>query len=81
MVGRLLLREIEAWICSCGGSAAQLSVTTAAPAARRLYESAGYEPDGGKAESGHTPGLIEVSLKKELFDPSTPWGAQTRPVG
>jgi ribosomal protein S18 acetylase RimI-like enzyme len=65
-IGRLLLREIEIWIRSCGGTAAQLFVTTAASAARHLYESAGYAPDGGHAESRHTPGLVEVSLTKEL---------------
>jgi ribosomal protein S18 acetylase RimI-like enzyme len=70
-IGRLLLREIEAWIRSCGGTAAQLSVTSAASAARHLYESAGYAPDGGQAESSHTPGLVEVSLRKELADPSS----------
>ena len=67
-IGRLLLRQIEAWIRSCGGTAAQLSVTTAATAARRLYESAGYAPDGRRTESSHTPGLVEVSLTKELAD-------------
>jgi ribosomal protein S18 acetylase RimI-like enzyme len=65
-IGRLLLGEIEAWIRSVGGTAAQLSVTTAASAARQLYSSAGYEPDGGQAESRHTPGLVEVSLRKRL---------------
>jgi ribosomal protein S18 acetylase RimI-like enzyme len=71
-IGRLLLRELEAWIRSCGGIAVQLSVTTAAVAARRLYLSAGYEPDGVQAESPHTPGLVEVSLTKRLADPAPP---------
>ena len=71
-IGRLLLRAIETWIRSCGGTAAQLSVTTAASAARHLYASEGYEPDGGRAESGHTAGLVEVSLTKQLADPSHP---------
>jgi GNAT superfamily N-acetyltransferase len=65
-IGRLLLNEIEGWIRSVGGTAAQLSVTTAASAARQLYVSAGYEPDGDQADSGHTPGLVEVSLTKKL---------------
>jgi ribosomal protein S18 acetylase RimI-like enzyme len=68
-IGRLLLGQIEAWIRSCGGSAVQLSVTTAATAARRLYESAGFAPDGRRTESTHTPGLVEVSLTKELERP------------
>jgi GNAT superfamily N-acetyltransferase len=71
-IGRLLLREIEAWIRSCGGTSAQLSVTNAASAASQLYASAGYEPDGVEFESRHTPGLIEVSLTKRLRDPSPP---------
>jgi GNAT superfamily N-acetyltransferase len=64
--GRLLLREIEGWIRSCGGTAVQLFVTHAASAARQLYANAGYEPDGVKVESRHTPGLVEVSLTKSL---------------
>ena len=65
-VGRTLLSEIETWITSCGGTSVHLSVTNAATAAIRLYESAGYQPDGGSAESRHTPGLTEVSLLKQL---------------
>lgn len=41
-------------------------MTDEAPAARRLYESAGYQPDGHGAELGHTPGHVEVSLRKRL---------------
>ena len=65
-VGRTLLSEIEAWIASCGGTSVHLSVTNAATAAIRLYESAGYQPDGDSVESRHTPGLTEVSLLKQL---------------
>ena len=65
-VGRTLLNEIEAWIASCGGAGVQLSVTNEAAAASRLYESAGYQPDGNSAESSHTSGLVEVSLLKQL---------------
>ncbi len=65
-IGRRLLAEIEAWITSAGGNAVGLSVTNAAAAARRLYESAGYEPDGRAAESRHTPGLIEIGFRKQL---------------
>jgi ribosomal protein S18 acetylase RimI-like enzyme len=65
-LGRRLLEEIEGWIASCGGTDVQLSVTGEATAARRLYESAGYEPDGRTEESPHTPGLIEIGLRKRL---------------
>ena len=65
-LGRRLLDEIEAWIVSRGGTVAQLSVTSAATAARRLYERAGYEPDDRAAESRHTPGLIEIGLRRQL---------------
>lgn len=65
-IGRLLLREIEAWIQAGGGTSVQLSVTNAASAARQLYVSAGYEPDRLEVESRHTPGLVEVSLIKNL---------------
>lgn len=70
-VGRKLLNRIEGWIASCDGTNAHLSVTDAATAARQLYESAGYRPDGTSSESRHTPGLMEVSLLKSL-EPSTP---------
>jgi ribosomal protein S18 acetylase RimI-like enzyme len=65
-IGRRLLTEIEAWIVSSGGTAVRLSVTDVAAAARRLYESAGYEVDGRSTESRHTPGLIEIGLRKQL---------------
>jgi ribosomal protein S18 acetylase RimI-like enzyme len=65
-VGRRLLAEIEAWMTSCGAAVSQLSVTSEAAAARHLYESSGYEPDGEVEESPHTPGLVHVSLRKRL---------------
>jgi GNAT superfamily N-acetyltransferase len=65
-IGRRLLAEIEAWIVWSGGTMVHLSVTDAAAAARHLYESAGYEPDGRSTESRHTPGLIEIGLRKRL---------------
>jgi ribosomal protein S18 acetylase RimI-like enzyme len=65
-IGRRLLDEIEGWIVSCGGSGVQLSVTDAATAATRLYESAGYEPDGSALESSHTAGLTEIGLRKRF---------------
>ena len=67
-LGRRLLDELEAWMRSSGGQTSQLSVTTGAAAAQRLYESAGYVPDGQVEESRHTPGLLHVSLRKRLLD-------------
>ena len=66
-IGRQLLAQIEGWIRSCGGQVVQLHVTTTASAARRLYETAGFAPDGDLRESNHTPGLSEVSLRKTLL--------------
>jgi ribosomal protein S18 acetylase RimI-like enzyme len=65
-LGRRLLDELEAWMRASGGTTSQLSVTTEAEAAQRLYESAGYVPDGEVEESRHTPGLMHVSLRKRL---------------
>jgi ribosomal protein S18 acetylase RimI-like enzyme len=65
-VGRRLLEEIERWIASCGGTEVRLSVTNVANAARRLYESAGYAADGRADESAHTPGLVELGMRKRL---------------
>jgi ribosomal protein S18 acetylase RimI-like enzyme len=66
-IGRRLLSHVEAWIRSCGGEVVQLHVTSSAAAARRLYETAGFEPDGDRRESKHTRGLEEVSLRKRLL--------------
>lgn len=65
-LARRLLDELEAWMRVSGGKTAHLSVTTDAEAAQRLYESAGYAPDGQAEESHHTPGLLHVSLRKSL---------------
>ncbi len=65
-LGRRLLRDVERWIEASGGSEIRLSVTTEAPAARRLYEGAGYEPDGRTEPSRHTGGLLEIGLTKRL---------------
>lgn len=65
-IGRRLLEEIEAWIASCGGTEVRLGVTNVSAAARGLYASAGYEPDGRAEESGHTPGLVEIGMRKRL---------------
>ena len=65
-LGRRLLVEIESWIASCGGSEVRLSVTNRATAARRLYESAGYELDGRSEPSPHTAGVVEIGMRKRL---------------
>ena len=65
-IGRRLLGEIEAWVSSSGGTCVQLRVADGALAARRLYEAAGYRPDGECSESPHTPEISLVSLRKQL---------------
>jgi ribosomal protein S18 acetylase RimI-like enzyme len=65
-LGRRLLDEVEAWIRSVGGRVIRLSVTDRAEAAAALYRSAGFEPDGGREESRHTPGLVEIHLRKRI---------------
>ena len=66
-IGRQLLSQVEEWIRSCGGHVVQLHVTTTAEEARGLYETAGFEPDGHRRRSTHTPGLFEISLRKTLL--------------
>jgi ribosomal protein S18 acetylase RimI-like enzyme len=65
-IGRRLLDEVEAWIASSGGSRVQLSVADDSLAAMRLYDVAGYTPDGDRSASPHTPGVSLVRLRKEL---------------
>jgi ribosomal protein S18 acetylase RimI-like enzyme len=65
-VARRLLTEVETWIADSGGRRVQLSVADVAHAAGRLYVEAGYLPDGGRESSRHTPGVMHVSLTKEL---------------
>jgi ribosomal protein S18 acetylase RimI-like enzyme len=65
-VGRRLLDEIEAWARAARAKTLQLSVTDRAEAAQALYRSAGFEPNGQRTESHHTPGLVEIDLVKRL---------------
>ena len=72
-IGRQLLSQVEEWIRSCGGHVVQLHVTTTAEEARGLSDqTAGFEPDGHRRRSTHTPGLFEQKPPK---DPSV-----TRPA-
>jgi GNAT superfamily N-acetyltransferase len=63
-VGAALLATVEAWMVARGGAVAELSVTDAAPSARRMYERAGYRPDGHSERNEH--GVIEHRLRKPL---------------
>ena len=67
-IGRRLLGEIEAWIASSGGASVQLTVADQAHAACCLYEAAGYQPDGQRSQSPHTPDTNLVSLRKQLSE-------------
>ena len=64
-VAAALLDTVEKWIASGGGAVCELAVTNAAPAARRLYERAGYLADG-HTEPGRHSGLIEHRMRKTL---------------
>ncbi len=65
-IGRRLLDAVEGWIAASGGDAAWLAVADRAPAARRLYERAGYAETGERSESPRTPGVLHVELRKRL---------------
>jgi ribosomal protein S18 acetylase RimI-like enzyme len=65
-LGRQLLQAIEDWIVESSGTSIQLEVADAAEAASRLYESAGYIPDGQQSLSPHSPGVTHISLRKRL---------------
>jgi ribosomal protein S18 acetylase RimI-like enzyme len=65
-LGRRLLQAIEDWIVESRGTSVQLDVADAAEAALRLYESAGYVPDGQQSPSPHTSGVIHIGLRKRL---------------
>jgi len=65
-IGRRLLDDVEAWARAAGARSLWLSVTNRAAAAEGLYRSAGFEPNGERIESRHTPGLVEIGLVKQL---------------
>lgn len=65
-LGRRLLHAIEEWVDGCGGATIQLDVADQAPAAARLYQSAGYALDGQESPSPHTPVITHLSMRKSL---------------
>jgi GNAT superfamily N-acetyltransferase len=64
-VGRALLEAAEAWAVEHGASECELMVTDRAPAARRLYERAGFLVDGHTEPSVHS-GVTEHRMRKRL---------------
>lgn len=62
-VGRRLLGEAERWSNALGGTDIRLSVAETATAARRLYESAGYQAEG---ESETASSARRIGLRKRL---------------
>jgi GNAT superfamily N-acetyltransferase len=65
-VGRFLLETLEAWIAECGGTTAELLVADGSLPARRLFESAGYRPDGAAKMSEHVTGQACIGMRKPL---------------
>jgi ribosomal protein S18 acetylase RimI-like enzyme len=63
-VARALLATAEEFARARGGSQTELEVSDAAPTARRLYDRAGYVPDGHTSET--RPGVVERRLRKRL---------------
>jgi GNAT superfamily N-acetyltransferase len=64
-IGIQLLAALEAWVIDRGGTLLQLQFSDAAPAARRLYQRAGFVIDGRVAPSPH-PGITEHGMTKIL---------------
>jgi GNAT superfamily N-acetyltransferase len=64
-IASALLKRVEDWIASKGGTTAELMVTDAASVARHLYEGAGYVADGYTEPSKHS-GVVEHRMRKPL---------------
>jgi GNAT superfamily N-acetyltransferase len=64
-VAAKLLAHAEQWMRDNGALEARLFVSDHAPDARRLYEKAGYLPDGRTEPSPHE-GVTEVGMTKQL---------------
>lgn len=79
-VGRALLEAVIQHARSWGLEQVQLSVTDAAPTAKRLYETAGFRPWGREPRSLQWKGRFvdEHHLVLELRDPATR-GERSRP--
>jgi ribosomal protein S18 acetylase RimI-like enzyme len=67
-LGRRLLAGAEEWIGASGGRQVELDVVDRETAAVRLYERAGYQPEGRQAPA-REPGTTELGMQKTLADP------------
>jgi ribosomal protein S18 acetylase RimI-like enzyme len=64
-LGRRLLARAEEWIGASGGGEVELDVVDRETSAVRLYERAGYRPDGRRGPA-RQPEAIEVGMRKTL---------------
>ena len=66
---KLILRlRAEEWIVASGGREVELDVVDRETPAVRLYERAGYRPDG-RREPASEPGATELGMQKTLAVP------------
>jgi GNAT superfamily N-acetyltransferase len=65
-VGSKLIAALEAWALERGGAVLELLVSDAAPAARRLYEHAGFLLDARREASSHAGLTEEHGMSKRL---------------
>lgn len=64
-LGQRLLAGAEEWICASGGRQVELDVVDRETPAVRLYEHAGYRPDGRRAPAS-AEGATELGMRKAL---------------
>ena len=67
-LGLRLLARAEEWIVASGGREVELDVVDRETPAVRLYERAGYRPDG-RREPASEPGATELGMQKTLAVP------------
>jgi ribosomal protein S18 acetylase RimI-like enzyme len=67
-LGLRLLARAEEWIGASGGRAVELDVIDRETPAVRLYERAGYRPDG-RREPAREPGATELGMQKTVAVP------------
>lgn len=67
-LGLRLLARVEEWIGTSGGRQVELDVVDRETAAVRLYERAGYQPDGRRVPA-RGPGATELGMQKTLVEP------------